>query len=163
MGPALLPGPPHSPRRAQVAQPPRVCVGGVRRRESQSHPPLPENLIESASGYVWSQGATHPSALNLQNITSLCQSPPAVPRRPARSGSVLGTGLGPGPAQSKQGYECLSFCFFLFLWTEVVWFFPLLKLFPHIELLTFLLVRKCDYYFKLGDSRKLFKKDPDEF
>lgn len=65
---------------------------------------------------------------------------------------------------TKMSYWLLrGFCFFLFLWTEVVWFFPLLKLFPHIELLTFLLVRKCDYYFKLGDSRKLFKKDPDEF
>ena len=52
---------------------------------------------------------------------------------------------------------------FSFLWTEVVWFFPLLKLFPHIELLTLPLVRKCDYYFKLKDSRKLFKKDLDGF
>ena len=56
-----------------------------------------------------------------------------------------------------------GFCFFLFLWTEVIWFFPVLKLFPHIELLTLPLVRKCDYYFKLENSRKLFKKDLDEF
>lgn len=42
---------------------------------------------------------------------------------------------------TKMSYWLLrGFCFFL-SWTEVVWFF-LLKLFTHIELLTFLLVRK---------------------
>ena len=100
-GPPLRPTPQPSTAAGCVASwgSPGVCVGGVSFSESQSHPPLPENRRESVSGYVWSQGVAHPGALN-PRTSQASASPLQCPGEP-------GTGLGPGPAQSKQGYECL--------------------------------------------------------
>ena len=64
---------------------------------------------------------------------------------------------------TKMSYWLLrGFCFFLSLDRSCLVFPPFKTVSPY-RTFNFTFSKKCDYYFKLKDSRKLFKKDLDEF